>query len=443
MSLQFVLLVGRDPDKLNAMQAFLAEEAIIDCLALQSLPEASQSIPMYLPDLVLVQADELEAAGEDVSGFCGHLRDHFFEQRPVVVVQTSTMDPEQRIAYLVNGADDILTAQLVDEELRIRLLVHLRRNLDLLSHRISRLPGHDLFSKILQRRINRHNPWGLLMLQLNHFTVYQDVYGRQTAEQVLKTIGGLLGSIVLPPDFVGHLEDPLFAVVTHADQAEKVAQQLCKQFDRVVGHFYAENDQQQGYVITLSGDGIYRRVGFMSLSIGVTTAGYLTTDAYQAAVHKGLEMRNLARLQRSHKSHWTSERLRLSGGGPAPAFGQNHRPHLLVIEEDAALGYLLKTTFEMQNYEVDISCDLEEINDLLNAKRFDLVVLDSVLNQEAHSWELCGYIKAEYPDAAVVFMSTEHERERALKAGADFYFPKPFELISLLNWVDRYFKGEG
>jgi CheY-like chemotaxis protein len=210
----------------------------------------------------------------------------------------------------------------------------------------------------------------------------------------------------------------------------------------VVNHFYAEPDQLQGYVITLSGDGVYRRVGFMTLSMGVTTAGYFATDSYQAAVHKALEMKNLARLQRSHKSHWTSERLRLSGAAAA-GFGITRQPQLLVIEEDAALGYLLKTTFEMQHYQVDISCDLQEINDLLNLKRFDLIVLDSVLNQEAHSWELCGYIKAEYPEIAVVFMSTEHERERALAAGADFYFPKPFELMILLNWVDRYFKGEG
>jgi DNA-binding response OmpR family regulator len=442
MSLQFVLLVGKDPNTLDRMQALLAEETIIDCVSITSLQESLTAITSNLPDLVLLQADELEAHGENVGEFCMYLRDQFFEQRPVLVVQTGTMDAEQRIAYLVNGADDILTAHLADEELRIRLLVHLRRNLDLLSNRISRLPGQELFAKIMQRRINRHQPWGLLMLQLNQFDPYQEVYGRHTAEQVLKTIGGLFGSLVLPPDFVGHIEDGLFAVVTHAENAEKVAQQLCRQFDRVVSHFYAEPDQQQGYVITLSGDGIYRRVGFMTLSIGVTTAAYLVTEMYQAAVHKALEMKNLAKLQLTRKSHWTSERLRLSGQSQPGVFGANRQPHLLVIEEDAALGYLLKTTLEMQHYAVDISCDLSEIQDLLNYKRFDLVVLDSVLNQEAHSWQLCGHIKAEYPETAVVFMSTEHERERALSAGADFYFPKPFELITLLNWVDRYFKGE-
>jgi DNA-binding response OmpR family regulator len=441
MSLQCVLLVGRDPDKLHAMQQFLAEETIIDCLALQSLPETLEAINRFLPDLLLLQADDLEQAGEDVSGFCGHLRDHYFEQRPVVVVQTATLNADQRIAYLVNGADDILNAQLAEEELRIRLLVHLRRNLDLLSHRISRLPGHDLFAKIIQRRINRHHAWGLLMVQLNHFDAYQEVYGRQTGDQVIKTIGGFFGSLVLPPDFVAHLDDTLFTVVTHADNAEKMAQQLCKQFDRLVPHFYAEPDQSKGFVITMSGDGVYRRVGFMTLSIGLTTANSMVTDNYQAAVHKGLEMKTLARLQRHEHSHWTSERLRLSGHSPTPM--GNRKPHLLVIEEDAALGYLLKTTLEMQHYDVDISCDLQEINDLLNARRFDLVVLDSLLNQEANGWDMCGYIKAEYPDIAVVFMSTEHERERALAAGADFYFPKPFELITLLQWVDRYFKGEG
>ena len=40
----------------------------------------------------------------------------------------------------------------------------------------------------------------------------------------------------------------------------------------------------------------------------------------------------------------------------------------------------------------------------------------------------------------IISISTLHDREKSLSAGADVYLPKPFELSSLFNWVDYFLK---
>jgi DNA-binding response OmpR family regulator len=437
MSLQLVLLIGPVPDKIQALSEVLVEESIIDCQYLDQLPPTLDVIETVLPDLVLLFGDELEAAGDNVLDFCVQMRDQVWEHRPVLVVQTGANEEAKRIDFLIGGADDTVSTDLSVEELRIRLLVHLRRNLEILSNRVTRLPGLSLSSKILQRRIHLQAPWGVLFIRINHFAAYREVYGNIPSQQMLKTFSALLGSLILPPDFIGHLENDVFLVLTHAEQAEKAADILTRQFERVARNFYSERDQKRGYVISLADERISRRVGLLSLSIGVITHAAPGMDTYQAVLHRAGELCELA--QQGGGSHWISERLRLTGSSSGSNLPRARS--VLVVESDAALAFLLKTTLEMQQYRVETVGSPQEVMPLLIDHAFDMVLIDTFLEGEAASRDLCRHIKAENPALKILFVSTVHDRESALEAGADLYLPKPFELMSLLTWIDRLSRG--
>lgn len=432
MSLQLVLIIGEDPQFSQPLQSVLTEQAIVGCLQLDSLAEAMVNIEKYLPDLVMIFADALEAKGESVNELCLSLRESTIEYRPVVVVHTSSQDEAKRIDYLRDGADDTLTSQLSVEELRIRLLVHLRRNLDVLSNRITRIPGHLLSAKFLQRNLNTQEDWAFLLMDIDHFEVYTEVYGLIPAEQVLKTLAALLGSIVLPPDFIGHIDSNLFSVVTTPDKAEKIASILCRQFEAVSPNFYSENDRKRGYIVSVVDDRVSRRVGLLSLSIGIVTNQSHPYDSYWSAYQGAVAMKALARLNPGNT--WLSEYYQIGGDQVQVSQGPTR---ILIIESDAALAFLLKTTLEMERYEVDAVSSAAEAQELLQQKRYKMVLLDSILNGEALGFKLCEEIRAQFPDLTIVFISTLHDREKALGAGADLYLPKPFELMPLFGWIHR------
>jgi DNA-binding response OmpR family regulator len=437
MSFQLILLVGPNPEQAPPLQDALETQTIVGCHQTDTLAAAKVLMSEILPDLILLFADALEAFGEDVNAFCLALRESSLDHRPTVVVLTEALQEEQRIAYLMSGADDILPSHLSIEELRVRLLVHLRRNLDTLSNRTTHLPTLVLSVKVLQRRMNQSLPWALLLIELNSLETYTEIYGQIPGDQVLRTFGAMLAALILPPDFIGQTETNRFVVLTHPDKAEKIAAMLCRQFETVTPNFYSEKDKKRGYMVSAVDERVSRRVRLLSLSIGIVTSQTHPYETYQAAFTAASEM--LALAKRTPANSWVSGRLKLTGSQKSP---QAENQSILVIESDAALAFLLKTTLEMQHFEVETVSHVGGAREVLASKPVHLVLIDAVIHGEEQGWTFCQEIKTEFPQTRVIFISSLHDRERALGAGADLYLPKPFELIPLFSWIDRILRDQ-
>lgn len=438
---QVILFVGK-PDNvdLGAWTAEFQEDGMLSAFSCDEFGPQDTVIQPLLesiwPDLVCVFADDLEGRGEDVLSFCLRVREQMLKFRPVLIVQSGGSE-DQRIQYLIHGADDILRSDLSPEEFKIRLLAHLRRNLDVTANDITRLPGLHFTSKVVQRRLNQEKPVAMLLIELDHFDVYNEVYGELAARQVMKTFAALLSQIVMVPDFISHTEENNFVIVTHPDLAEKIAAVLCQHFESVAPSFYSERDFQQGYMISVLSDNISRRVPLVSLSMGIATTETQTFDTFMSLFTATLQMKELAKL--SPGCSWQSDRLRLSGS-PAVEVLQR-KPGILVLETDAALAYLLKTTLEMEGYEVDVASGVEDARTLV-AERvqncgLNVVILDALINEEETGLVLTREIHAAHPEISIICTSSLHNRQQVLQAGADLYLPKPFELSSLFFWIQR------
>src|SRR5690606_4616050 len=126
------------------------------------------------------------------------------------------------------------------DELRVRLLVHLRRNIELHSHAVTRLPGLNVTAKALQRRINRQEPWALMVLDVDHLDVYTEVYGYLPSNQVLKTLAAMIQQVLMVSDLISQTEENTYVILTQPEKAEKMAAILCRQFENASPNFYSE-----------------------------------------------------------------------------------------------------------------------------------------------------------------------------------------------------------
>ena len=436
MDLQVLLLVGFSEADVAALVAGLTEDSVISCLPVATLAEVEAQMDALLPDLVLLYAEALEETGEDVVGFCERYRAMSPAQRPVFIVQTAAMEV-RRIEYFLSGADDIFPADISPEELRVRLLVHLRRSLNAHTHAVTMLPGLVFAEKLFQRRLNREQPWAVAVVEIDHFGVYSEVYGALPANQVLRTFTAMLAKTILLPDFVCQSETDDFVLLSHPDRVEKVANLLCRQFEAAAPNFYSEKDRKQGYMISVAEEGTSRRVPLLSLSIGIVTSQTRSATSFSAAYSTALEMKALAR--RLPGSHWMSERPRLSG---EPVTRALEKPAVLVVESDAALAFLLQTTLEMQGYAVEVVGSRADAKTSLSERPVGLVILDALLHGVPEGLALAREIKVTTPETKILCVSTLHDRDQVLKAGADLYLPKPFELVSLFTWIERLLQGQ-
>src|SRR5262249_51763853 len=111
-------------------------------------------------------------------------------------------------------------------------------------------------------------------------------------------------------------------------------------------------------------------------------------------------------------------------------------PHVLIVEDEAALATLLRYNLEREGYRVFEARDGEEALILADEAKPDLVVLDWML-PELSGIEVCRRLRARGPmrGVPIVMLTARGEgtdRIRGLDTGVDDYVVKPFSMNELM-----------
>lgn len=124
---------------------------------------------------------------------------------------------------------------------------------------------------------------------------------------------------------------------------------------------------------------------------------------------------------------------------------------ILLVEDDQALGYLLKEYLGMKGFTVTWAKHGTEALDILGDKGFDLAILD-VMMPEMDGFTLAGHIKERYAELPFIFLTARSLKIDVLKGfslGAIDYLKKPVdeeELVvriqNLLQLVQRHKRAE-
>ncbi|MFJ7184074.1 response regulator transcription factor [Lysinibacillus xylanilyticus] len=106
---------------------------------------------------------------------------------------------------------------------------------------------------------------------------------------------------------------------------------------------------------------------------------------------------------------------------------------ILVVEDDIAIGNLIKMTLATQQYEYDIAKDGNSALQKALAMNPDVIILDLGL-PDIDGVELISKIRSwtQTPIIVVSARGEEHDKIIALDAGADDYVTKPFSVEELL-----------
>jgi two-component system response regulator HydG len=112
---------------------------------------------------------------------------------------------------------------------------------------------------------------------------------------------------------------------------------------------------------------------------------------------------------------------------------------LLIVDDDPALGELLRERLGRRGFEVSVETDSECALDLLGSREFDAVVTD-VRMRGISGIELCERVRASWPNTAVLLITAFGSIDTAIgaiRAGAHDFLPKPFEVEELVFRLDR------
>lgn len=117
---------------------------------------------------------------------------------------------------------------------------------------------------------------------------------------------------------------------------------------------------------------------------------------------------------------------------------------ILIVEDEEAISDLIRMNLAKAGYSCQCAFDGITAADRMSQERFDLVLLDIML-PGINGYELLDYTKTlEIPVIFITAMGELEDKVKGLKAGADDYITKPFEIVELLARVEtvlrRYHK---
>lgn len=110
---------------------------------------------------------------------------------------------------------------------------------------------------------------------------------------------------------------------------------------------------------------------------------------------------------------------------------------VLIVEDDRNIQELLQMYLEKEGYAVTVAGDGGQGLQKFRAIKPDIVLLD-VMMPVMDGWEVCKAIRAE-GDTPVIMLTAKGETDdkvQGLKAGADDYVTKPFEMKELLARIE-------
>ena len=430
-----LVLIYDKRKELPAKYKKLIESVGASVLIAASTEKSIEILTEYEPDLVLV-SDSIDCVGTSLSDVIKKLRMLSYSSRPCIVALSKSDDLQDKLNVLDSGADDFLSEPIDSEEFKARINAHLRRHFELLISETTQLPEAKATFKILKRTIFENKKWAGMLVKINNFEAYKEIYGDLASDKMLQTYTAIINSSLDENDFLGELNDGEFLILTNPLKAEHIASFLVYAFETIVEKFYTEEDAKSGYIILQGDDDAGKRVDLVSTSIGVVSSEFQSYSTVSSVINSLFAACKLAKY--NTKSSYVVERAKISADNAV--LSKEHNNKILIAEPDEALNYLLKTTGEMQGYEVITISDYGQVMNMVKTCEPAVVILDAGDADTLKGLALCQKIKNDenLKDTRIILSTIVHDKRMVLNAGADLYLPKPYELLGVFNWIENF-----
>lgn len=403
------------------------EDNQTSALTARTLKEGIELTRQAEPDLILVS----DSIDEDLASFCEKIRSLTYNTRPIIIALSKSADINDRIRVLEKGADDFISEPVNIEEFKMRIKAHLRRDIESNLDNITLLPNKKYTLKALRRLLNSKNKPAVLLAGVEKLDNYKSVYSDIAGDKLLQTFTAIAKSTLDKNDFLGQISESNFIIITSPYSAEKMAAFLTFAFDTVAPKFYSEQDAKRGYTLLQGDREAGMRANFVSVLIGGIIDNYEMISSENLLLEKLYAIKKVAKIPNG--SNYAIDRIKLTGDNSI--VNPEVKRSVYIEEPDEALSLLLRTTFELQGYDVADKLDID------SNEQPGVIILDS--NEDMSGLDFCRKVKnnRHFVNTKIVVTSTVHDKSAVLDAGADLYLPKPYEMSDLVMWVEYLLKG--
>ena len=303
------VLIADDQTELLYLMKEMIEAAGFEVFTANDGVEAMTAVFECNPDIIVLdynmpRKDGLEVA-EDLKN------NPLFAHIPIIIV-TGAGDKKTKMKGLGMGIDDYLIKPVDTEELIARIRMILKRNKQVLdTNPLSKLPGNPSIQARVEREIQKGREFAVLYLDLNNFKAYNDTYGFEAGDRVLKATANLLVKLTIQnensEDFIGHIGGDDFIVVADYTRSEELAKRIVNAFDEIAPSFYSKADRERGHIVSTDRQGNIKNFPFLSIAIGIVHNHTRPLVSFAQVSNIGTELKKGAK-RTDNKSNYIMDR---------------------------------------------------------------------------------------------------------------------------------------
>jgi len=266
-----ILTIDDDPDILDVLELTLSEQ--YDVFQAENGDEGLRMLRLKNPDLIICDYMMPVMNGRE---FCKALKKDILLRHIPIIMLTGKGEVHDRIGGIESGADDYIVKPFDPSELLARIRMILKRTESSLdANPLSHLPGNTSIMEEFQRHIDSKEKFAVGYADLDKFKVYNDVYGFEKGDEVIRETARILIQVVRevagPTAFVGHVGGDDFVFVMDDKLIDAASKKIVDSFDGKVSTFYSKKDYEAGYISGKDRKGNEEKFGLLAISIGIVS----------------------------------------------------------------------------------------------------------------------------------------------------------------------------
>lgn len=129
------------------------------------------------------------------------------------------------------------------------------------------LPGNLMIEQKLNQSITGHHDYSVAYIDIDNFKAYNDVYGFENGDMVIKLLADVLREQLSNDQFVGHVGGDDFVVIFNHHITNEFFDCINKKFELAVLPFYRKEDIKKGYITTTNRHGEVEQFPIITLTV--------------------------------------------------------------------------------------------------------------------------------------------------------------------------------
>ncbi|MDI6757933.1 MAG: response regulator, partial [Endomicrobiia bacterium] len=222
------------------------------------------------PDLIILDVNMPGMSGFEV---CQRIRENSDVCLTPVIILSSLAKTKDRITGIKLGADEYLTKPFEPFELVARVEGLLKRAKEsLAASPLTGLPGNISIETEIKNRLSESCEFCVLYSDLDHFKSYNDRYGFDKGDALIKLVSTIFRSSVAQEgnskDFIGHIGGDDFVVVTTPEKCKSIAEKISAVFGALIINQYDDAARKNGFISGKDRSGAPAQFPIMTISTG-------------------------------------------------------------------------------------------------------------------------------------------------------------------------------